>query len=248
MSADYRDDLYKNYVSQFKGDQRKVFEQDQARTFAYFDDKWKPWLNDLPRDAKILEIGCGPGFFLQYLQTLGFTHLDGIDLSAEQIAVAKSAGINARVANVFEVLEQSPDGYDAILGFDFVEHFRKDELAKLGEGFRTALKQRGRILLQTPNGEGLFNGHIVYGDLTHSTIFNPGSIRQWLSGHGFGEFEFREQGPSRRDLRGKIRSLCWSMIRLGLNIISKCANGRTQRIWTDNMLVRCVKVDTKGSI
>jgi SAM-dependent methyltransferase len=238
--SDYRSALYESYVSTFKGDPHAA--TDLPRLFAYFDIKYKPLLDDLPRTARLMELGCGPGHFLMYLKSLGFTDVRGIDISAEQVALAVRAGCTAEVADVFDVLEASPGRFDAMFALDFVEHFDKAQLSRLGRGLAGALADRGRLILQTPNGSGLFVGQIACGDLTHGTIFNESSIRQWLVPFGFGDFEFREAGPAGRDFRGRIRTMAWKILRLGLNCASKIANGRTSSVWTDNMIVRGDKV------
>ena len=51
--------------------------------------------NILPtdKDAAILDIGCGVGFFLWFLQKNGFTNTSGIDVSPEQVKVAAKFGV-----------------------------------------------------------------------------------------------------------------------------------------------------------
>ena len=38
------------------------------------------------RDAKILDLGCGCGYFLHFLRTEGYTNVLGIDSSADQLS------------------------------------------------------------------------------------------------------------------------------------------------------------------
>jgi 2-polyprenyl-3-methyl-5-hydroxy-6-metoxy-1,4-benzoquinol methylase len=235
--ADLREELYARYLTAFKGDPRNVV--NVPRFWSWCDFKFKSWLTDLPRTASILELGCGPGYLLGYLKQMGFTTVDGIDLSEEQIAIARELGHRAEVADVFEYLDQRAGQYDAILAFDFIEHFQKQELHRLTGAIAASLKPGGRLILQTPNGQGIMAGYIIYGDLTHGTIFTPGSLQQMLGLLGFNQFEFREAGPAPSDLRGILRVAAWRVLRVGLNVISKIANGRTQSIWTDNMLCMC---------
>lgn len=242
---DLRDELYARYLTAFKGDPRAVV--DVPRFFSWCDGKVKPLLNDLPRSANLLELGCGPGYLLGYLKHLSFDAVDGIDLSAEQVAIARELGHRAVVANVFEYLDGRTAAYDAILAFDFIEHFRQDELRRLTEGIARALKPGGRLILQTPNGQGLFAGGIIYGDLTHGTIFTPGSLQQLLALSGFERFDLREAGPVARDLRGFLRAIAWRTLRLGLNLANKIANGRTYAVWTDNMLCSCRTAEGAGT-
>lgn len=235
--ADLRDELYARYLTAFKGDPRAFV--DVPRFWSWCDSKIKSWLTDLPRSARVLELGCGPGYLLGYLKQLGFTNVEGIDLSEEQIAIARELGHQADVADVFEYLERRAGQYDAIFAVDFIEHFQKTELRRLTDAISTALIPNGRLILQTPNGQGFMAGHIIYGDLTHGSIFTPGSLQQLLGLSRFDRFEFREAGPAPSDLRGILRVMAWRVLRVGLNVVSKIATGRTHSIWTDNMLCLC---------
>ena len=122
-----------------------------------FEFKYLPHLSHLLPDDAILEVGCGPGQLLAYLASKGYRSLEGIDISAEQIEIAKAQGLRAQCADVFSFLEQRKGAYQAIIGLDFVEHFTKDEVLRLFRAMWRALKGGGVLLLQTPNGEGLFS-------------------------------------------------------------------------------------------
>src|ERR1039458_10127796 len=66
----------------------------------------------LPADknAPIYDTGCGPGLTLNILRTLGYRNLEGTDLSATAIAIARDLGLNATQANSIEDLASRPDG------------------------------------------------------------------------------------------------------------------------------------------
>ena len=46
-------------------------------------------LQDLPHDARILEVGCGVGHNLAYLHDLGYHHLEGIEISKPVVDVLR---------------------------------------------------------------------------------------------------------------------------------------------------------------
>ena len=54
-------------------------------------------IEQLPRTTRILDLGCGSGLLLEHLQSLGFTHLTGIDISPKALGHAKSRGLNAKI-------------------------------------------------------------------------------------------------------------------------------------------------------
>jgi 2-polyprenyl-3-methyl-5-hydroxy-6-metoxy-1,4-benzoquinol methylase len=49
----------------------------------------------LPHDksAKILDVACGSGHFLYFLKKEGYTNIHGIDLSDDQLEVARRTGL-----------------------------------------------------------------------------------------------------------------------------------------------------------
>jgi hypothetical protein len=109
-------------------------------------------------------------------------------------------------------------------------------LAKL---LYNALEDRGILIIQTPNGQGLFLHQVIYGDLTHLTVFTPESLRQLFSLAGFADFRFQETGPVGKNLYGKIRLILWKVIKKLANGIRKIETGKSQEIWTENMICYC---------
>src|SRR5436309_248437 len=103
----FRATLYGRYVSTFKGEPAPVGEP----SFAWWDHRYLPLLNDLERSAPVLEIGCGAGGLLAYLERRGFSHAMGIDISAEQIDRAHRRGVKADVADVFDFLERDQHAF-----------------------------------------------------------------------------------------------------------------------------------------
>ena len=55
------------------------------------------------------------GALLEYLRWRGFTNASGVDLSAEQVALARGRGVWAEVANAFELLASKSEEYAAIV-------------------------------------------------------------------------------------------------------------------------------------
>lgn len=236
---DHRQELYERYVSTFKGEQQSFDPRSLESYFRWCDARFLPLLEGLGPDAAILEVGCGPGHFLAFLARNGFRNAHGIDISREQIEIAASRGLRAEVADVFAHLESRRETLDAIVAIDLVEHFRKDELMRLAPALRDALVPGGRLIVQTANGAGLFPGQIVYGDLTHATILNPGSFRQLFTLAGFEDFRFHESGPVARGLKGRVRASAWSVLRAAANLARQVETGKSQSVWTENMICRC---------
>ncbi|HDG97047.1 MAG TPA: class I SAM-dependent methyltransferase, partial [Desulfobacterales bacterium] len=79
--------------------------------------------NILPHDrsAKIIDIACGAGHFLYYLQKEGYINACGIDFSQEQLEIAKKMGVkNVQKADIFEYLPNNKETYDMIVANDII--------------------------------------------------------------------------------------------------------------------------------
>jgi len=231
-TADFRSTLYERYVSTFKG----AASQSAEPSVTWWDHKYLPLLDDLDRAAPILEIGCGGGGLLAYLARRGFSHAAGVDISAEQVEVARRRGVQAEVGDVFEYLAGQGETLAAIIAVDVFEHFSRDELVRLAPLVYRALRPGGRLLVQTANGAGLFAAQVIYGDLTHLTIFTPASLAQLLGAAGFVDVACYETGPIPIRLRGKVDLALWRAIKALASTIRHIETGKRQTIWTENFI------------
>lgn len=231
---DFRRIFYKKYHTEFNliinASDRRVIES----LFAHYDRKILPKIKNFSPDSKILELGCGPGYLLDYLKLLNYNNTLGIDISKEQIEIAKSKNHKVIQTDVFDFLRNTSDSWDIVFAFDFIEHFTKDELIHLMELIYNVLNKNGLIFLRTPNGQGIFPGQVIYGDLTHQTILNPNSLTQLLIQSGFRQIYFIENSPVVKNLNGLIRLFLWKLIKLFLNFIKMVESGGKQDIWTQD--------------
>ena len=224
----FREQLYGHYVSAFKGDAAHGAD-------AWWRYKYLPLLRGVRREADILDIGCGGGELLAFLGRHGFSYARGVDISAEQVALARLRGINAEVRDAFDALSER-QSYDLVIAVDVLEHFSRDELLRLAPLLFGALKPGGRLLVQTANGAGLFPRQVIYGDLTHLTIFTPDSLAQLLRPCGFDALTFYETGPIPLRVRGKLNVALWHALKAVANAIRTVETGKRQSIWTENFI------------
>ncbi len=232
-TPDFRDALYSGYVSTFKGTPEP--------SHVWWDYKYLPLLRDLDRAAAILEIGCGSGGLLAYLGQRGFCQARGIDVSAEQVQIALQRGVQAERHDVFDFLAEHANGFEGIVAVDVLEHFARQELLQLAPLVIASLKPGGRLLVQTANGAGLLPHQVIYGDLTHLTIFTPESLGQLLRAVGFVDLAFYETGPIPIRVRGKLDVALWAAIKRVANTVRSIETGKRQVIWTENFICRAFK-------
>jgi len=241
MKADYRREFYSKYDSTYKVHLSDFSQRSVAKLWRRNDYLYLPLISSYSLDVPILELGCGRGLMLEYLRIKGFSNLKGIDISEEQIVISKHKGFDVEVADVFEYLSRSKEKFKVIFALDFIEHFSKEELIPLLKGIYERLDDGGIIIFHTPNGQSILSAHLIYGDLTHLTIFTPNSALQLLRLVGFNELEFYESGPVPKSILGFLRLVIWQIIKLGHNFIRLVESGSTNKILTQNFIVSAKK-------
>lgn len=153
------------------------------------------FFNNIAQNSPILDLACGVGYLEHYLLKKGFNNIDAVDLSQEQIQVAKDklqeygfnyAGkVEFHLADAFKYLEKSKNKYTVIAMIDFLDHLKKDEVIKIMNLANNALTGGGFLFLRATNTDNPMWGQFFYRDFTHETPFTPNSLRQCLSVSGF---------------------------------------------------------------
>ncbi len=233
---DFREELYRRYSSTFKEHISKFDKKSVATTLGKYRYQYLPILKQFNKDVRILELGCGRGIFLEFLINNEFKNVFGIDVSKEQIDIAKTQNLNVEEIGVLKYLKDNDEKFELIFAIDLIEHFHKDELIPLFEGIYNNLRIGGAFVFHTPNGLGINANRIIYGDLTHSTIFTPNSAMQILKLVGFNEIKFFETEPYAKDVNGTLRLLLWKIVKLFFNVIRLIETGGTEKILTQNFI------------
>jgi 2-polyprenyl-3-methyl-5-hydroxy-6-metoxy-1,4-benzoquinol methylase len=221
---DYRQRIYQRYASVFKSGSAKVDEAAIDRWGGTYDVYLAGWLPE-SRDAAIADLGCGPGWLLRFFVRRGYRDVRGVDVSAEQVELARHHAANVEAGDLVTFLRARPERFDLLTGLDIVEHFTKDEVLDFLDACHGALRTGGRLVLQTPNGESPFGGTVRYGDLTHETCFTPALLAQILELTGFGSVECRECRPVARGAVSRVRIALWQVIRQLLRLYNLAETG-----------------------
>ncbi|MCF6278424.1 MAG: class I SAM-dependent methyltransferase, partial [Anaerolineales bacterium] len=74
------------------------------------------------RAGRLLDIGCGPGFFLEAAREMGYDDIWGIDPSAFIVNVARKEFGERILEGTIESAALIPDTYDILTAFDVFEH------------------------------------------------------------------------------------------------------------------------------
>lgn len=106
---------------------------------------------------KILDIGCGVGYFSSLLSDHG-AEVWGIDISVESIDICKlTVGENFTVGNA-ESLEFNNQIFDKVLCSEVLDHVKDDR--KAIEEMFLVLKPKGILVVTVPSTDGVFGSKI----------------------------------------------------------------------------------------
>jgi 2-polyprenyl-3-methyl-5-hydroxy-6-metoxy-1,4-benzoquinol methylase len=187
----------------------------------------------LPRSAHVLEIGCGGGFFLHFLQRAGFTNCAGIDLDPSAVE-ACHRNVTQRVvqAEAKAFLRASREHFDLIVSNHVVEHMPRAAALSLLRASIAQLSPGGTICLATPNAMTPWSGFHLYDDPTHCCLYTPQSLEELLLEAGFERIEITGEGPVPYDVLTAARYLLWRIRRRWLHLLFAVdvGIGRTKRV------------------
>lgn len=189
------------------------------------------------RGSFIVDVGCGSGGLVWWLQQSGYHRAEGIDLSDEQVDLAHQLGVsNVRQADLRSFLAARPGKYDAILMRDVIEHFTRPEILEILAACRSALRPGGRIILQVPNAESPFFGRIRYGDFTHELAFSISSLSQLLSLAGLEDIRLFDTDPVLLGVKRLPRRILWQLVKGLYQLLLFAELGRGRRIVTQGII------------
>lgn len=239
MKQDYRNKFYSRYVSTHSGASAGT---DIVSSIEGQFPAWKSYFGSfLPSDklAKILDLGCGDGGFIYWLNSLGFSNACGVDISEEQIELSKKIGAtNIKRVDIFEYLRSQSDCFDVVFARDVLEHMNKDEVCEVLELIRHSLKNGGIFVAQTANAENLLWGRIRHGDFTHESAFTERSAKQIFAVSGFKDVSVFPQRPAAHGTISSIRAVLWRIFEVFMRVYLLVETGSSAGIFTQNIIIR----------
>ncbi len=155
------------------------------------------------KDARILELGCGMGRFLLMLQHVGYSILTGVDIDKTLVGIAKRTGLDIRLSDVVEWLENNEDKFDMIYFFDLLEHIDNERQLHFLRLVNAHLFDDGMVALMVPNALAPCAMYQRYIDFTHRVSYTETSLRFILANAGFNYVDVRHQYRE----RGRVRKL-----------------------------------------
>jgi len=131
------------------------------------------------REARILVISCGPGYFVNMLNQEGYRNVVGIDSFPEKIKYAQERKLNCQTASAFEFLEGSEEPYDAIFCEQELNHLTKEEILEFLELCWRKLRSGGRLIAHALNGANPITGaEALAQNFDHYNTFTEYTMKQ----------------------------------------------------------------------
>lgn len=132
------------------------------------------YVSKLPKDSRLLDIGCGYGVFLDTY----WRHGEGIDNNKDHIRVCREKGLNVSIG-VAEKIPHGAGSFDCVLLMQVLEH-SKDPQQVFREVFRV-LKPGGLFVCTTPS----YMSKNAWGDITHVRTYSTYGLRNLAIDSGF---------------------------------------------------------------
>ena len=177
----------------------------------------------LREKVRILDIGCGCGFFIKQFKEMDGFDVKGVELNGTACRTAKECGLDVENVRIEDFKDARP--FDYIVFFELIEHLL-DPMAFMKEIFSKA--QNGtRILISTPNIGSFFFGILkrkwpAIHPASHNYYFSRKTISELAGKAGFQVVRINERQLLWRDVhqlrKRMIELFPWS--RLFVNIFT----------------------------
>lgn len=190
--------------------------------------------------GKLLEVGCGDGQQLKYMQDLGWI-VSGVDIDPSAVEISIRKGLQVH-SGTLEDQEFPDNSYDVITSSHVIEHVY-DPCSLLYECKRI-LKPGGRLVIVTPNSKSW--GHKLFSEHwrgleppRHLQIFSPDTLTKVINDAGFSSLKVSTSSihaenwyAASRSLKRKREIRDYRSLSLYERLISKtlCIIGRAVKI------------------
>lgn len=156
-------------------------------------DKMEPFR----KTSKILDVGCGIGYFLEVAQERGW-EVYGTEYTDRAMEICTSKGIHMQQGKL-DPVHYEPGMFDVITSFEVLEHINNPQ-EEIGH-FHTLLRKGGLVYLTTPNFNSLLRHRLGerYDVITypeHLSYYTPKTLKRLFASKGFNTKQILTTGIS----------------------------------------------------
>jgi len=169
------------------------------------------------KETPVLDVGCGAGHFLRFLELEGYSKIEGIELSAQQAEITKKhVNSTVHIGDVADLIKNNKNYYALITLNDVLEHIPKNDTVNFLQTLKPGLSDDGVLVVNVPQVAGLSTSYNRYNDFTHNLVFTEMSLKQVLYMAGYSNIKFvYEKWPLKLSLRHlAYRSVRWFWYKL----------------------------------
>ena len=108
------------------------------------------WCENIPRNARILDVGCGDGFHLKLLKEYGQKgwQLEGVDFDERAVTMARKSGLTVHQGKV-QTVNLPTESYDLAFMIQTIEHLNNPP--EVLSHINSLLKPGGKLVIVTDN-------------------------------------------------------------------------------------------------
>ena len=148
---------------------------------------WNNILKHKPKVEKVLDVGCGTGFFGKH-KPKGEIQVYGCDIDEHALRIAQKHEITRKCDLESYALPYENKYFDAVIAKDILEHLLKPWL--LVKEMKRVLKNGGIALATVPD----YRSKTLWDDYTHVKGYTRQSLRLLFEDQGFKTLEIRPYG------------------------------------------------------
>jgi O-antigen chain-terminating methyltransferase len=163
------------------------------------DAQYAAYLPFIKTEGMFLDIGCGAGEFVQYLNQNNIS-AEGVDYDINEVGRAIKKGLSVFCNSAEEHLRGcQTDGlgrkYSGISLLEVIEHISPDKVTPLLSLIHESLMPGGIVLIETINIKHSLAFHAFYTDPTHQRPMPSDLLVFMLQWHGFVDVQLIYTGP-----------------------------------------------------
>jgi 2-polyprenyl-3-methyl-5-hydroxy-6-metoxy-1,4-benzoquinol methylase len=142
------------------------------------------------KDAHILVVSCGPGYFVNVLVEEGYTDVLGLDSDPRKIRAARQKNLNCRAEYAIDFLASTAETFDVIICEQELNHLTKDEIVMFLKLCWERMPADGTLVVHALNGANPMTGaEALAQNFDHFNTFTEYTMRQVLGYCGFGDID-----------------------------------------------------------